>query len=120
MVHCIAHYIVHYMVHYIVHHIVHYMVLHDVPALHVYARAVHRQCTRSARAGPYSTTHFPLGLRSEMKGVSAEMRRKSSSRKSTPAERAWDGAVSGLRGVARGGTGRQGAARGDTGRVRGG
>ena len=31
---------------------------------------------------------MPEGLRSEMKGVSAEMRRKSSSRKSTPAERA--------------------------------
>ena len=33
-------------------------------------------------------TYLPEGLRSEMKGVSAEMRRKSSSRKSTPAERA--------------------------------
>ena len=29
---------------------------------------------------------LPLGLRSEMKGVSAEILRKSSSRRSTPAE----------------------------------
>ena len=46
-------------------------------------------------------TYLPEGLRSEMNGVSAEMRRKSSSRKSTPAERACEG----CEGVVRGGEG---------------